>query len=788
MSLVQQIQRGQADPKFTRVRKKYGKLETVSLSIDYQVNGVAELRTLCIALSEHTEEFQDLADALEAYYKRIQIEEMKDLEGAYLDKQWAFADADKSGTLEEGEIFTLLGKLNMSFSRDVTRKFFKESDKDNSGNIDKEEFKIMLQRLKYRKEIDNLMFLLIKSYKENAAHILPEDWCEQLAGEKEVHIDHLLMGDDDIPLEVFNRFEYEIQKDPSITNQQLRIFDPMHDGKTIGLRAFDAYLNSPTNEAMDPAKLTCYQDMSRPLSHYWCASSHNTYLDGGQLTSNSSVQRYISDLQGGCRCVELDCWDGPDNDPIIYHGHTLTSKIRFEDAIKGIAANAFRTSEFPVILSLENHCSVVQQNVMQSMMKKHFGEMLCRPELTADGELPPLNSLCRKIVLKGKVSKATALASGVEQGEASDSEDEDDEAQKRMIQSSMKHIKMERKLVEVAEEDEEVAPGQMIFDEAAERPPLQRTSTTPLSTEGKVVATPEERLPQRSSLSLWSSGEKKKKDTKEKKAKVDAELSAVTFLAGVKFKSFEESKATAAANEMSSFSENKTEKLMEKGLSAQWVDYNSRQMSRIYPAGLRVDSSNYDPVPSWCMGSQIVALNYQTDGIPMQLNDGKFEENGKCGYLLKPPCLLDRTQPFDIITGPFPNPETISITIISACQLPKPYASTKGEVIDPFVQLDVNGVEPDRATFKTEVIQDNGFNPVWNQKFTFKLNAPDLALLQFTVYDHEDLAAPRFIGTRVIARSCLRPGLRNVSLRDFSGETRGDFRFAKILCYIDFGS
>ena len=127
MSLVQQIQRGQADPKFTRVRKKYGKLETVSLSIDYQVNGVAELRTLCIALSEHTEEFQDLADALEAYYKRIQIEEMKDLEGAYLDKQWAFADADKSGTLEEGEIFTLLGKLNMSFSRDVTRKFFKES-------------------------------------------------------------------------------------------------------------------------------------------------------------------------------------------------------------------------------------------------------------------------------------------------------------------------------------------------------------------------------------------------------------------------------------------------------------------------------------------------------------------------------------------------------------------------------------------------------------------------------------------------------------------------------------
>ena len=757
MSLITQIRRGQADPKFARLRAKYKHLETVSLSIEYQAVGVQELQTLCIALPDQKAEFQDLAEALENYVKYVQDEEMKDLEGAYLDKQWAFADDDKSGSLSESEIFKLLGKLNMTFSREHTHKFFKESDRDNSGTIDKTEFRTMLERLKYRKEIDCLMYLLIVNHKNNEEHVLPPGWCEQLAGEKEVHLDLDMLGDDDIPLEVFNRFEREIQDDPSITQEQLRTLDPAHDGKTIGMRAFGAYLNSADNDAFDVSKLSLYQDMSRPVSHYWCASSHNTYLDGDQLQSNSSVQRYISDLQGGCRCVELDCWDGPKNDPIIYHGNTLTSKIRFEDAIIGIAENAFRTSEYPVILSLENHCSVPQQNVMQAMMKKYFGDMLCCPELTADGELPSLNSLMKKIVLKGKVLPKESDTGGG--GEASDSEDEDDEQQRQIIKiESLKKIKIDRKDV-----DDKSKPAA-----AAE-------TTTPVpaeKAEGKVGRT-------------LSSNEKKSK--KPKKVKIDAELSAITFLGGVKFHSFEESKEKAAANEMSSFSENKTEKLMEKGLGAQWVEYNSRQMSRIYPAGRRFDSSNYDPVPSWCMGSQIVALNYQTDSVSMQLNDGKFDENGRCGYLLKPSYLTDRTRPFDPVKGPFSNPETVSITIISACQLPKPNASTKGEVIDPFVQLDICGCEPDKKTFKTTVVDDNGFNPVWNQKFTFELKAPELALLHFTVYDHEHVSAPRFIGTRVIARSCLRQGLRCVNLRDFAGKMQGDFRFAKLLCLIEFG-
>ena len=41
------------------------------------------------------------------------------------------------------------------------------------------------------------------------------------------------------------------------------------------------------------------------------------------------------------------------------------------------------------------------------------------------------------------------------------------------------------------------------------------------------------------------------------------------------------------------------------------------QFSRVYPKGQRIDSSNYNPIPLWNSGCQMVALNYQTAGKGM---------------------------------------------------------------------------------------------------------------------------------------------------------------------------
>lgn len=70
----------------------------------------------------------------------------------------------------------------------------------------------------------------------------------------------------------------------------------------------------------------------------------------------------------------------------------------------------------------------------------------------------------------------------------------------------------------------------------------------------------------------------------------------------------------ACYRDMSSFPETKAEKFATRSKGKRFLQYNRRQLSRVYPRGQRLDSSNYDPLPMWICGSQLVALNFQTPG------------------------------------------------------------------------------------------------------------------------------------------------------------------------------
>lgn len=65
--------------------------------------------------------------------------------------------------------------------------------------------------------------------------------------------------------------------------------------------------------------------------------------------------------------------------------------------------------------------------------------------------------------------------------------------------------------------------------------------------------------------------------------------------------------------EMSSFDEKQATTLL-KEHPIEFVNYNKHQLSRVYPAGTRFDSSNFMPQVFWNAGCQLVALNYQTLG------------------------------------------------------------------------------------------------------------------------------------------------------------------------------
>jgi len=87
----------------------------------------------------------------------------------------------------------------------------------------------------------------------------------------------------------------------------------------------------------------------------------------------------------------------------------------------------------------------------------------------------------------------------------------------------------------------------------------------------------------------------------------------VNYIVPIRFKTFARAEERNRSFEMSSFPEDKGYNLI-RDHPKEFLDYNQRQLSRIYPRGTRFESSNFNPYIFWPVGCQMVALNYQTLG------------------------------------------------------------------------------------------------------------------------------------------------------------------------------
>ncbi|GIY42879.1 1-phosphatidylinositol 4,5-bisphosphate phosphodiesterase [Caerostris extrusa] len=200
-----------------------------------------------------------------------------------------------------------------------------------------------------------------------------------------------------------------------------------------------------------------------------------------------------------------------------------------------------------------------------------------------------------------------------------------------------------------------------------------------------------------------------------------------------------------------------------------------RQMSRIYPKGTRADSSNYMPQIFWNAGCQMVALNFQTSDLPMQLNQGKFEYNGGCGYLLKPDFMRRSDKTFD----PFAESpvDGVIAAVCSVRVISGQFLSDKK--VGTYVEVDMYGLPTDtiRKEFRTRMVPSNGLNPVYNEEAFFfrKVVLPDLAVLRIAVFDENG----KMLGQRILPLDGLQAGYRHVSLR-----TEGNFPLSLAMLFI----
>jgi hypothetical protein len=260
-------------------------------------------------------------------------------------------------------------------------------------------------------------------------------------------------------------------------------------------------------------------------------------------------------------------------------------------------------------------------------------------------------------------------------------------------------------------------------------------------------------------------------------------LSRITMLHTLKHRSWDTSLSLPSAH-VHSFAQNVLLHMVEEN-QEQHVNttlaFTKKHFCRVFPSWKTLQNksfTNYDPVFAWTMGCQIVSMNLQSTDESLLVADGRFRQNGSCGYVLKPAYMLDSSSKQE-------EGQRWKFSVLSGFKLPKPSGRRKVSVVNPFVRVSLyeGSSTAKRIMYNTKRVKHNGLNPIWKEDevFDFTITNPSVAMLVFSVWDKTDDGKEDFIAASSLPVSCIREGYRSVALFDAKHTRSGPHAFSTLL-------
>lgn len=668
-----------------------------------------------------------------------------------------------NSTVRGLDLLSLAGlcrKLQIHAPRSVLERAFKTAGQGNDL-LDFDQFRAFVRQLRSRVDIRPLF------------NDLKNHGVEGIS--KKYFLEFVLSEQGETPQSYWdNKFEELVSKSetPIIDDDGIRYIDFTTFTSFIVSKDCYVYSNAATQKT----------SLDRPLNEYFINSSHNTYLTGSQYLGTSSIEPYVTALRRGCRSVEIDCWDGDNNTPRVTHGYTGTSSIPFSEVIRAINRCAFEASPYPVVLSLEVHCNPAQQARMVEIMIEQIGDdkLLTYPLPDHVYDLPSPEDLKYKILVKVKATNAhPSLGSFAD-------------------------------------------PVATTRKRSASSPVRKASATMNADLSSNLLASPYDSFSQTDHSTTQTSEEEQEIDlnqqTREppetpgrKTSKITQGLAALgIYMQGYTFRSSADL-AFQKWNHIFSIPEHKAIEVAKSPESKMpFEKHNIDHLCRVYPKQTRINSSNFDPNTFWRRGVQMVALNWQTYDIHMQMNQAMFAADAdRTGYVLKPKYLREPSRFEGVVEQRAKLPHykiNFSIKVISAQQLPLLSNMGKHEQLSPFVQVQMfsaedaarsiayghGGEEVSRTNSyhgigkpfsrRTKTVPENGYNPQFNDLIDLSLETkyPELVFVRFVVYQ-SGKGSQRELAVFTAKLDRLQQGYRHMPLYNSNGE---ELIFSSLFCHI----